>query len=562
MRHLVVLGAAALAALITSAMPAAATCRTDLPQVVRVSREVPTGVSAGDAGDIAWAHDCSRLYIVNRVRNRIEIFNMAKQSWDSFMGTRSGPRGMDTSVEGWLLYVANETDGSISEIDPGNRTERRIPIAAGAPRDLVVAANGKVIVLTTGGVVKVNPLTGEETRLPVGAEMISRSGDRRLVVLATTSWWRTSRYWSETDTLTESADYGAYILNQTGSVGIVGDYSVRDMLSSNQKLLGDIPHTTTASRGLMVDHAGKFAYDINNTINTSNFAWVDTIDLTTFQRTRRVEAGVAMEIPPGPERYFAVSPDDSLVAFVGGNVVAFISTNREAPSNDVSVFAPRFANIFSLLRFHNQGTQAGRARVKLANYDTGAVVHTWESPSIAPGTAPQFYIHDIEAASGVPFDRPFKYVASFETDFPGTAAHVTWYPGGPIADASTCRSGVTGPGTVVANVHSSRIGADYPSEITAINTGATAERLVLGIYDAHRGLRLATYTGDVIPVGGSRALTMTAIEQAARVQPPADVTHYVVKLEGAMTGRLQHSVFHVPTRVLSDMSTVCRLQAP
>lgn len=555
-RHIMAIAAVAFAA---GAAPAAAACRSDIDQVVTVARQITSGASAGDAGDLVWSDDCTKIYIANRVQNRIEVLSLATLAWESPIPARAAPRGMDITADGRFLYVANEGDGSISEITLATGAERRIPVSAGAPQDLVVAANGKVLVIGAGGITKLDPATGTAAAVGSGVSL-TRSGDRRLVTwTGPNAWSPTYRYWADSDAVGTIETIGPFALNGTGSVGLVRDFAVRDFRTSSGTLRGDIPYTNTTTRGLMVDHAGTFAYDINNTTNTSDFAFIDVIDLTTFQRLRRIPTSVAMEIPPGPERYFGVSPDDSLVAFVGGNALVIARTDREAASNDVSVFSLRFANIYSLLRFHNQGTQAGKARVTLHNYDTGEVMHRWESPPIAPGSAPQFYIRDMEMASGLPFERPFKYIASFEADFPGTAAHVTWYPGGPIADASTCRSNVTGSGRSVANVHSSRIGGDYPSEIGVLNTGASAAPLTLAVRNAHNGLLVARYDGGQLPAGASRTIAMTEIELAAGILPGPDLTHYVVELEGPMEGRMQHLVFHRPSQVLADMSAVCRL---
>ncbi|MGE3475931.1 MAG: hypothetical protein AB7H70_08990 [Rhodospirillaceae bacterium] len=54
---------------------------------------------------------------------------------------------------------------------------------------------------------------------------------------------------------------------------------------------------------------------------------------------------------------------------------------------------------------------------------------------------------------------------------------------------------------------------------------------------------------------------MTEIERAAGLAPGQDLTHYVVTLEGPMSGTLHHLVYHRPSGVLSDMSTVCALPA-
>jgi hypothetical protein len=257
----------------------------------------------------------------------------------------------------------------------------------------------------------------------------------------------------------------------------------------------------------------------------------------------------------------AISPDGRQLAAFNAGAIYLMRTDPDAKVwNRVSTFTPRFNSLYSLLRFHNTGTQTGTAKVTLRDFDTGEVVVSWESPPIAPGAAPQFYVKDIPDHWTIS-TRPFKYVASFETNFPGTAAHVVWYPGGPITNASTCDMHVGASPRVVANVHSSRIGDDYPSEITVLNNGAEAQT-VFGLYDARDGRKLGSYAPGVIGQGQARAFSATELERAAGITPDEGMTHYVIKLEGTMNGTLQHLIFHRPSQVLADMTTTCALSTP
>jgi hypothetical protein len=120
--------------------------------------------------------------------------------------------------------------------------------------------------------------------------------------------------------------------------------------------------------------------------------------------------------------------------------------------------------------------------------------------------------------------------------------------------------GVMPAGRSVANVHSSNIGGEYPSEVSVVNKGSAAAPITFGVFNAHTGARIGTYNGGTLAPGTGRALSMIQIERAMNYTPPQGLTHYVVTLEGPMTGgELQHFVFHQPTQVLADLTPVCAL---
>jgi hypothetical protein len=129
---------------------------------------------------------------------------------------------------------------------------------------------------------------------------------------------------------------------------------------------------------------------------------------------------------------------------------------------------------------------------------------------------------------------------------------------------------VNADATKLAGVHSSLIGAGYPSTIVVRNTGTVTQLVVLGIYDARTGAKLATYVADnsltrkytdpvigPIPANSLFIMTMAEIEAAVSLTPSAGMYHYVVKLEGGFTGFLEHLVNNTKLGVITDMTTSC-----
>ena len=209
----------------------------------------------------------------------------------------------------------------------------------------------------------------------------------------------------------------------------------------------------------------------------------------------------------------------------------------------------------SFLRFFNTGAVAGAVDVTLADVASGAVLGQWTSPAIAPGAARQFAVSEI--ARAVP-SAP-SYTALVQTQIAGTMQHVMWRAGDAVlSNASTCDAGVTSTARQLANVHASAF-ADYPSSIVMTNTGATAAAAI-GLYDAATGSKLGAMTTAPIPAGGQFTLSAAALE-AAVGGVPTGTQHYVVKLESAFEGFLQHLVGNIRAGLTTDLSASCALPA-
>ncbi len=227
-----------------------------------------------------------------------------------------------------------------------------------------------------------------------------------------------------------------------------------------------------------------------------------------------------------------------------------------------AVFSSAQPSSRSFLRFYNTGTTGGSATVTLYNPSTGAALGRYATPTILPGTAPQFFIGDVEAGVGMSptAARPDYYAVAIESTMTGYFQHVLWRSSdGTLTNLTTCGTGVTIDGTKIANVHASTFDSAYPSSVVVNNSGQTAAGTVLGIYNASTNVRLGTYTILSVPANGRVIIPMKQMEAAADIAPTSTVPHYIVKIESlpAFTGFLQHLVSNVQAGVITDMTTVC-----
>jgi hypothetical protein len=240
---------------------------------------------------------------------------------------------------------------------------------------------------------------------------------------------------------------------------------------------------------------------------------------------------------------------------------------RVAVIREGAVFSTGQPGALSFLRFAN--TEAfstpGTVTFTLADYNTGTTIGSWTTPQIAGGTSPQFAISDIETAIHVPATKPAYYSVSVQSNINGYFQHVLYFPvNGTLTNATTCSGGVTANPQQVSNVHSSRLGAlGFPSSIIVYNTGLTSASVILGIYDAVVGNRLAGYSTLAIPANGQRVIPISTLEQSANISSTS-FSHYLIKIESsgsAFSGYLQHLVDNHAVGVVTDMTTTCKIDA-
>ncbi len=227
-----------------------------------------------------------------------------------------------------------------------------------------------------------------------------------------------------------------------------------------------------------------------------------------------------------------------------------------------AVFSSAQSSSRSFLRFYNSGSSSGTVEVTLADYQTGGVLGTWTSSSIAAGSELQFFIQDLENNADSSFSVPSFYSVSIRPTFSGYFQHVLWKPAnGTLTNLSTCDTMTTSDTTTAIGVHSSLLSNGYPSTLIVHNTGSSAANLMLGIYDARTGNKITDYWAGQIPANGQAIRTVSEIEAALvpPLQPSGDMYHYVVKVESNLTGYVQHLVENQSAGLVTDMTAACAL---
>jgi hypothetical protein len=248
--------------------------------------------------------------------------------------------------------------------------------------------------------------------------------------------------------------------------------------------------------------------------------------------------------------WVTLSADTTVTATFGaGNGVAL---------HQGTVYSSAQGTSQSYLRFYNDGTSAGTVTIALSDATSGQAIGQWTSPSIAPETAPQYSIADIESVLPSGFSRPNIYSLSIQSQFEGTFQHIVYTPSvGLLTNFSTCDAGVSVPSRLV-NVHSSLLSiAGFPSSVALYNTGTAAAAVTLALYDARNANLLGTYTTESLPPNSQLVISVATMEAAAGIAPTANMMHYVVSVEGSFTGYLRHLVNNVRPGVTTDLSTVC-----
>ncbi len=218
------------------------------------------------------------------------------------------------------------------------------------------------------------------------------------------------------------------------------------------------------------------------------------------------------------------------------------------------VFSGRDGATQSFLRLHNTGSETGAVHVALYDGVSGARLTQWTSPPIPPNASPQFAIAAMEAAA----QKPAQYTLVITSTMKGDVQHVLFRgTDGTLTNASTCETGVGRAHGSVANVHALRLGDGFPSTVVIHNSGPTAARAQLAVYDSSTGARLGTYATAPIPPEGQVNLTAPILE--ARIGETG-AYHYTMAIENDFIGTLQHLVSNERAGVTTDMTTVCALR--
>lgn len=213
----------------------------------------------------------------------------------------------------------------------------------------------------------------------------------------------------------------------------------------------------------------------------------------------------------------------------------------------------------SYIRLYNGDTTASTATLVLRSGGDGRVLGGWTSPPLAPRSSRQFAATAIEAGAGlVSVETTANYVIELRSSFNGAVQHVVWNAGlGTLENMTRCDVGPSPDLKTLINVHSTRLSA-YPSRVRIYNAGAATAPARLTAFDAATGGELWTWTSPAIDAGAMIEVPVATLEASAN---PAVITapdHYVLSLDAAYPGVLQH-IATTPAGISSDLSERCAL---
>lgn len=217
----------------------------------------------------------------------------------------------------------------------------------------------------------------------------------------------------------------------------------------------------------------------------------------------------------------------------------------------------------SFLRFYNGSAAPGAVTVTFRDGATGQQLATWTSPAIAPNASRQFFIAPMQGLATPPLAQTAArdFTLDVRATFSGLGQFVLLdRPNATLENMSRCGSGSSADGHVLLNVHS-HVLAGYPSFVRIHNGSGTERGPTLTLRDADTGAPLATWTAPVIPNLATIEVPVSEIEAAAT--PPltaTESTHYVIQLDPAFGGALQHIV-RMPSGARLDLTEKCSLVA-
>ncbi|MCB2106293.1 MAG: hypothetical protein KDE14_01275 [Rhodobacteraceae bacterium] len=265
--------------------------------------------------------------------------------------------------------------------------------------------------------------------------------------------------------------------------------------------------------------------------------------------------GIADDQPDAANTSRRIKEIAQVVATFDGGLPA-----QQALTGAGAVYSSAQSAVGSFLRFQNTNATAGTATVQLRSTTNGSLYGTWTSPSIAAHSEQQFSLEDIENQIASGATKPSEYSVAARANFTGFFQHVLYRPSdGTLTNSSTCSAGVTADRKSLMGVHSTLLQTGFPSTVVLTNTLSAASSARIGVYDARTGEKLGTYTSPAVPANGQLFVSVATIEADIGTTPTSNRYHYVLEVENAFTGFLQHLVNNVQAGVVTDMTTACYL---
>ncbi|MEE8601396.1 cell wall-binding repeat-containing protein [Euzebya tangerina] len=310
------------------------------PTVPPLEEPVSLSITTGPIADVVTATSGQVAYASNAGRNQVEVVDLATREITDSVPTGSLPAGMDLTVDGAELWVANAGGSNFTVIDTAtlNRRTVQVDVADGTrPLSIVIVDattalftttfdgsgfGGRMyeLDLTTGAVVIRTDygVRGETTQ----ATVLARSADRSTVgvVEGGSSGGRVSVYTTAQDAFTADAQTRGFrdtiAVSSDGSRILVGGRTAETLVLDNSAgLLGTITGAggedvtvdpTDPSRGYRVSDGGVIVLDLDRYLVEGDAIPVeDGVVLAMTPDAGIIVVGGAESVdllPPAPER--------------------------------------------------------------------------------------------------------------------------------------------------------------------------------------------------------------------------------------------------------------------
>jgi uncharacterized protein (TIGR03437 family) len=130
-------------------------------------------VLMGSGSDLVLDESRARLYVVNSVQNRVEIYSTSQQRLLTPVTVGSNPISAALSRDSKTLYVSCYDDSTLQAIDLDALSVRKAVSLPAGPEGVAVAGDGRVLITTAGDsngantLMIFNPVTGILNAVPV-----------------------------------------------------------------------------------------------------------------------------------------------------------------------------------------------------------------------------------------------------------------------------------------------------------------------------------------------------------------------------------------------------------
>ncbi|MGH9280634.1 MAG: YncE family protein, partial [Acidimicrobiales bacterium] len=292
-------------------------------------------VGGGPLGQVVIDPAGARAYVTNPDRDRVEVVVLATGTLEAPIPVGSGPRGLDFSVDGTKLYVANSGGNDLSVVDLALRRDvARLAVPPGpygglAPFSVAVAANGTALVSvsTPGGsvapVYQIDLSTGAARERTIDGGYLwtthlRPSGDRSTIGVFEQSHNGTvALYRATTDTFTPAQHTRAEL--RGGALDRTGSMILTQAFVFDRDLVLEASFDTAAPG--TINHAGTTGY------------WVEDSSVTVGDADRGL-ATATIALPEGRGNASggaAITPDDSTLVVLTASGLSIVPVSAATP---------------------------------------------------------------------------------------------------------------------------------------------------------------------------------------------------------------------------------------